>query len=284
MRAPCTLVTALVVVFAGADPCPCLPGGPGGAREWQPDGWLKRLQEVAAAREHRPVRLALVSNADADWEATSDYGFRQVLRDPVARARVFAPGSMGYTFIPPRPKPVSVFVNRERVQPALLRLVAAHELGHVLLHARGYLQLVVMPGSPDEPLLADSFNAVQDVLLERELLAEHVDTQLLLGRQILDVADAVSRDGASAAVPDKGHLNTSHLATMVTPLMLCVKGMDDLKQALRARLPRDVAALVARYTAILSRPVNTPAEYQQVIYSACEANGIPRARVRFADD
>ena len=272
MRALVTFIAALLLASAG------------GAREWQPDGWLRRLQDVAAAREHRPVRLALVSNADADWEATSDYGFREVLRDPVARARVFAPGSMGYTFIPPRPKPVSVFVNRERVQPALVRLVAAHELGHVLLHARGYLQLVVMPGSPDEPLLADSFNAVQDVLLERELLALHVDSQPLLVQQLVDVTRAVSLVGAGGAVPDKGRLNTSHLATMVTPLLLGVKDMDAARQALRARLPRDVAALVTRYSAVLSRPINTPAAYQQVIYSACEANGIPRARARFADD
>jgi len=296
MRKLGAFVAMLGIVLVGGAPCtppssslagPLCPAPLrrlGGAREWQPDGWLKRLQEVAVAREHRPVRLALVSNADADWQATSDYGFREVLRDPVAQARVFAPGSMGYTFIPPRPKPVSVFVNRERIQPALLRLVAAHELGHVLLHARGYLQLVVMPGSRDEPLLADSFNAVQDVLLERELLAQHVDSQPLLAQQLVDVTRAVAPGGAASAVPDKGHLNTSHLATMVTPLLLGVKGMDAVKQALRDRLPRDVAALVARYSAILSRPINTSAEYQQVIYEACEANGVPRARVRFADD
>jgi len=119
MRAVYALATALFLL---------------GAREWQPNGWLKALQDVAVAREHRPVRIALVSDRDANWQTTSDYGFRTVLRDPVTRARVFAPGTMGYTFIPPRPKPVSVFVNRDRVDSRLVRLVAAHELGHVLLH------------------------------------------------------------------------------------------------------------------------------------------------------
>ncbi len=254
------------------------------AREWRPDGWLKRLQEVAVAREHRAVRLAVVSDRDADWQATADYGFRAVLRDPAARARVFAPGSMGYTFIPPRPKPVSVFINSDRVEPALVRLVAAHELGHVLLHARGYLQVVVLPDSRDEPLLADAFNAVQDVLLERELVAQHVDSQPLLGRQLQAVTRAAALGGTTEAVPDTGHLNVSHLATMVTPLLLGVKGMDAGKQALRDRLPRAVASLVARYSAILNRPINTSAEYRQAIYEACEANGVPRSRVHFADD
>jgi hypothetical protein len=269
MRALCTLLAALLLL---------------GAREWQPNGWLAALQQVAAAREHRQVRLALVSDADADWQTTSDYGFRAVLRDPVARAHVFAPGSMGYTFIPPRPKPVAVFINRDRVEPALLRLVAAHELGHVLLHARGYLQVVVMPGSGDEPLLADSFNAVQDVLLERVLLAQRVDSQPLLTHQLQAVTRAVSAVGAAGAVPDTGHLNVSHLATVITSLLLGVKGTDGGKQALRDRLPPEVASLVARYSAILNRPINDVAEYRQAIYEVCEANGVPRARVRFADD
>ncbi len=269
MRAPCTLaVLALVAV---------------GVHEWLPTGWLKNLQQVAIAKERRPVRLALVTNRDADWERTSDYGFRAVLRDPGARARVFAPGSIGYTIIPPRPKPISIFVNRDRVEPALTRLVAAHELGHVLLHARGYLQLVVPAGSPDEPLLADCFNAVQDVLLEGELLAQHVDTQPLLVRQLSLVRQAITASGV-AAVPDTGHLNASHLATMVVPLLLAVRGMDDAKQSVRAKLPRGAAGLVARYTLILSAPVSSADQYRDVVYRACEANGVTRGRVRFADD
>ncbi len=254
-----------------------------GVQEWQPDGWLKNLREAAVARERRPVRLALVSDADADWEKTSDYGFRAILRDPIARARVFAAGSIGYTVIPPRPKPISVFVNRDRVEPSLVRLVAAHELGHVLLHARGYLQLVVTPGSRDEPLLADCFNAVQDVLLERELVALHVDSQLFLVRQLSLVTQAVTASGSSA-LPDSGHLNASHLATMATPLLLDVRGMDRAKGALRERLPSEAAALVARYSVILREPVESVAAYRDAMYQACEANGVPRARVRFAED
>src|SRR5512133_2249594 len=256
----------------------------GGAREWQPDGRLKIVQDVAAARERRPVRLAVVSNRDVNWHATSDYGFRAVLRDPLSRARVFAPGSMAYTFIPPRPKPVSVFINRDRVDPNLVRLVAAHELGHVLLHARGFLQVVVIPGSREEPLVADAFNAVQDVLLERELIEQQVDSQPLLAHQLRAVVDAIAAGGAAAAVPDTGRLNASHLATMVTPVLIGVRGMDAEKQALRDRLPPQVAALVARYSAILQRPVTGVDEYRRAIYDACEANGVARGRVRFAAD
>jgi hypothetical protein len=269
MRALCALVAGLLLFPAS---------------EWHPDGWLKALHEVAIAREHRPVRLARVSDRDARWQAIRDYGFRAVLRDPVVRARVFAPGSIGYTFIPPRPKPVVVFVNGDRVEPALLRLVAAHELGHVLLHSRGFLQIVALPGDQAEPLLADSFNAVQDVLLERELLAQRVNSQPLLTRQLRVLASALAHGGPVGAVPDTGHLNASHLATMATPLLVAVKGEEAEKQRLRHMLSPEAARLISRYSAILARPINDAAGYREAIYQACEANGVRRERVRFAPD
>ncbi|MGE5359337.1 MAG: ImmA/IrrE family metallo-endopeptidase [Bacteroidales bacterium] len=258
---------------------PALPPPP--PRAPKVSAWLERLRVAAAASERRDVIVALVSErgvADMPDKA------RTVLRNNAVRRRVFAPGTMGYTFIPPRPQPIVVFVNTDRVEPSLVDLIAAHELGHVLLHSRGFLQVVMFPGDPREPLLIDAFNAVQDVLLERELARHGVDTKPLLLRQLRTIGRALSMAGPDAIVPDSGSLQTSHLATMVTPLMMTVPDGDPAKARLRELLPRDVIRLVNKYSKILSGPVATVASYREAIYEACEANGLNRREVEFAPD
>jgi hypothetical protein len=85
-------------------------------------------------------------------------------------------------------------------------------------------------------------------------------------------------------VPDSGKLQTSHLATMVTPLVMTLKSRDSAKERLERELPTPVKDLVAKYTEILSRPIATPAQYREAIYEACEANGVKRKGVTFAPD
>jgi hypothetical protein len=241
--------------------------------------WLERLRATTAARERRDVIVAFVSERDP---AKTPERARALLRNDDVRARVFAPGTMGYTFIPQRPRPVIVFVDTDRVEAPVIDLVAAHELGHVLLHSRGFLQVVMFAGDPREAPLTDAFNAVQDVLLERELAALGVNTRPLLDRQILAVSRSLSLGGPSTA--PSGSLQASRLATMVAPLMLVVPDADPGKERLRELLPKAVLDLVARYGAILSAPVHTPAQYREVIYRACEANGLSRTQVTFAPD
>jgi hypothetical protein len=245
-------------------------------------GWLERLRATAADREHRAVIVAAVPRADVS--AVTNAEARRALSDSAVRARVFAPGTMGYTHIPPRPSPVIVFVNVGRVEPYLAALVAAHELGHVLLHARGFLQVVMFPGDPREPILIDAYNAVQDVLLERELAKLDVDTRPLLLRQARTISRALSMAGPAGIVPDSGSLQVSHLATMVTPLMLTIADGEPAKARLRELLPSGVARLVENYSRILAGPVTTPAAYREAIYRACEANGLHRSQVAFAPD
>jgi hypothetical protein len=254
-----------------------------GAGEWQPEGWLKSLRDVASAREHRAVQLILVSSRDAGRRSDT-FASRAALRDPITSARIFAPDTLGYAHIPARPNPVVVFINTGRVAPDLVGLVAAHELGHVLLHSRGFLQVLAWPGTTDEPLIADAFNVVQDVLLERELTAQAVDSQALLTFQLRELTRTMTLAGPLTAVSGSGREKISHLATLVARLCLTVRGMENEKQQVRRLLPREVAALADRYVTILAGEIATPAQYREAIYQACDANGVRRSSVRFAPD
>jgi hypothetical protein len=249
----------------------------------QAAGWLDDLLKTATRKEHRAVRLVLVSG-ESSWQTVSDPGARRVLGDEGVRARVFAQATAGYAYIPPRPGPVFVFVNTSRVAPRLVDLVAAHEVGHVLLHSRGFLQVLAPADPASEALVADSFNVVQDVLLERELVERGIDSQPLLEQQLAELARGLAMAGPRAVVPDTGRLRTSHLASMTARLLLTVSGRDDVKKRVRALLPGDVMQLTDRYIALLKRPVASPDQYRALVHAACQANGVPRWKVVFAPD
>lgn len=260
--------------------CACLLLVPGPR---QAAGWLDDLLKTAAQKEHRAVRLVLVSG-ESIWQNLADAGARRVLGDDGVRARVFAPATAGYAYIPPRPRPVYVFVNTSRVSPRLVDLVAAHEVGHVLLHSRGFLQVLAPSDSVSEALVTDSFNVVQDVLLEHDMVERGIDSQPLLGQQLAELARGLSMAGPNAVVPDTGRLRVSHLASMAARLLLTVNGRDDEKKRVRALLPPNVVLLTDRYVALLGRPVASPDQYQALVYAACLANGVPRWKVVFAPD
>ena len=90
--------------------------------------------------------------------------------------------------------------------------------------------------------------------------------------------------GPYAAVTGKPRERVSQLATMVARLSLTVHGMDAEKERVQQLLPAEVAALVKQYTTILQADVATAAQYREAVSRACEANGVARARVRFAPD